>query len=185
MNQPYEKLALRTNAPVDAARSRITINSLCLLHQTASSTLLAALDADNLKRHLFYGKGEVPIFAESYAACLVEKLKASGRNRAFTFTDQEINLLHSALGQVTESAEFLESVVKTLLDDKPLDKVNLIEELGDEQFYHAVACEALGVSFEEVQAKNIEKLRKRYPEGFSEHSAINRDIDSERVVLEK
>ena len=182
MHPPYEKLALRTNAPVDAARSRLSINALCLLHQTASSTLLAALDADNLKRHLFYGKGEIPIFAESYVACLVEKLKANGRNSPFT--DQEINLLHSALGQVTESAEFLESVIETLLEGKPLDKVNLAEEIGDSQWYHAIAADALGTTFDIIQDLNIKKLQKRYPEKFCEEKAVNRDLDTERRTLE-
>ena len=184
MNQPYEKLALRTNAPVDAARSRITINSLCLLHQTVGHTLLGAIDADNLKRHLFYGKGEIPSFHQSYRDALDEKLNVSGRNSPYTFTDQEINLLHSALGQVTESAEFLESVIKTLLEGKSLDKVNLAEEIGDSQWYHAIAADALGTTFDIIQDLNIKKLQKRYPDKFCEEKAVERDLDAERRILE-
>jgi NTP pyrophosphatase (non-canonical NTP hydrolase) len=42
----------------------------------------------------------------------------------------------------------------------------LIKELGDTMWYVAQACIALDVSFDEVIQTNIDKLMKRYPDGF-------------------
>lgn len=41
-----------------------------------------------------------------------------------------------------------------------------------------------GADFSVVAKKNIEKLRKRYDEKFSEEAAVKRDLDAEREVLE-
>ena len=40
------------------------------------------------------------------------------------------------------------------------------------------------LNFEELLFKNIEKLRIRFPEGFSEERALNRDLNKERESLE-
>jgi NTP pyrophosphatase (non-canonical NTP hydrolase) len=99
--------------------------------------------------------------------------------------DVDVNrLLHASMGLVTESAEFLDAMKKFIYYGKELDKINLIEELGDVFFYMSMACSVLGVSIEEVSQTNIKKLKKRYPVGFTEDSAINRDVESERKVLE-
>lgn len=47
------------------------------------------------------------------------------------------------------------------------------------------ACALLGLNFMEILNTNIEKLKKRYPEKFTEEGAINRDLDSERATLEE
>lgn len=47
------------------------------------------------------------------------------------------------------------------------------------------ACDLLGLNFMEILNTNIEKLKKRYPEKFTEEDAINRDLDSERATLEE
>lgn len=94
-------------------------------------------------------------------------------------------LLHAGIGLATESAEFLDQLKKHVFYGKPLDKVNLAEEIGDLQWYMAVACDALGVTMEELQERNIEKLTARYPEKFTMEAAENRDLDAERAILEK
>lgn len=93
-------------------------------------------------------------------------------------------LLHAALGMVTEAGEFADAIKKNLFYGKDVDLTNLIEELGDMFWYIAIACDALEVSFEEVQRINIEKLKKRYPKKFTQDKAINRDLEAERKVLE-
>ena len=40
------------------------------------------------------------------------------------------------------------------------------DELGDVLWYLAVAAKAAGLTLDEVAAKNVDKLRARYPEGF-------------------
>ena len=91
---------------------------------------------------------------------------------------------HGSMGLITEAAEIMDAIKKTKIYGKPFDKVNIIEEVGDCMFYLAIICDELGVSFEEVWDKNIAKLTKRYPEKFTEHNALHRDLDGERKILE-
>lgn len=95
-----------------------------------------------------------------------------------------VRLIHGAMGMATESAEIVDQLKKHVFYGKALDKVNLVEELGDLLFYVAITCDALGVSFEEVMQKNSAKLRARYGEKFSSDAAINRDLVKERSILE-
>ena len=72
-----------------------------------------------------------------------------------------------------------------LIGAKPLDNVNLLEELGDQTWYIALALRYLESNFGEIFDGNIAKLRKRFPDKFTEAAAINRDLDGERAVLEQ
>jgi NTP pyrophosphatase (non-canonical NTP hydrolase) len=96
----------------------------------------------------------------------------------------KIDLLHAAIGMQTESAEFSDMLKKHLFYGKPLDVVNLTEELGDQMWYIAMALRALGTDFETVMERNISKLRVRYPDKFTEDLAENRDLCKERGILE-
>ena len=86
-------------------------------------------------------------------------------------------LLTAGVGINAEAGEFLEIVKKMIFQGKPWDEANrehLIIELGDVIWYAANACMALGISFEDVVARNVTKLEKRYPGGqfdvyYSEH----------------
>ena len=86
-------------------------------------------------------------------------------------------LLTAGVGLNAEAGEFLEIVKKMIFQGKPWDEANrdhLIIELGDVIWYAANACMALDISFEEVVARNVTKLEKRYPGGqfdvyYSEH----------------
>lgn len=97
---------------------------------------------------------------------------------------ENIRLLHAAIGLCTESGEVQDALKKHLFYGKPLDKVNLSEELGDIFWYIAILSDALGVSFDEIQEKNIAKLKARYGDKFTEAAALNRDLDTERKILE-
>jgi NTP pyrophosphatase (non-canonical NTP hydrolase) len=93
-------------------------------------------------------------------------------------------LMHASMGMVTEAGEFIDALKKHTIYGKPIDRVNLVEEIGDLFWYQALACRALGVSFEEVMERNIAKLRKRFPEKFTAELALSRDLDAERAALE-
>lgn len=95
------------------------------------------------------------------------------------------DLLHGAIGLATEAGELLDAIKRALFYGGELDRTNLIEELGDLEWYMAVIRDALDVEQSEVQRINIEKLRARYPEKFSKDDALNRDLDQERAILEK
>lgn len=98
---------------------------------------------------------------------------------------ESIRLLHAAIGLATESGEIQDQLKKAIFYGKPLDKVNLAEELGDVFWYMAIMSDALQVSFAEIMAKNIAKLKARYGDKFTENAALHRDIPAERAILEK
>lgn len=94
------------------------------------------------------------------------------------------DLMHAAIGLATESGELLDAIKKCVFYGKPLDVVNVKEELGDLLWYLAVACHATGTTIDEVGSLNIAKLKARYPDRFTEAEANERDTDHEREVLE-
>jgi NTP pyrophosphatase (non-canonical NTP hydrolase) len=88
--------------------------------------------------------------------------------------EQRERLLNAALGLCGEAGEFADSLKKAEFHSHPLDVAELRKELGDVLWYAALACDALGLSMGEVMAENIEKLRRRYPEGFSSERSLQR-----------
>lgn len=94
-------------------------------------------------------------------------------------------LLHAGIGLATEAGEFLDALKKHVFYGKELDKVNLSEEMGDIFWYCAIIADQLGVDFAEVMDVNIAKLKARYGEKFTEQGAQERDLDSERKILEQ
>jgi NTP pyrophosphatase (non-canonical NTP hydrolase) len=96
---------------------------------------------------------------------------------------QSLDLLHACMGLSTEAGEFQDAIKKHIFYGKDLDKINLKEELGDILWYCAIALSALNTDFESVMGKNIDKLKARYPEKFTEDLAINRDVKKERKII--
>ena len=94
------------------------------------------------------------------------------------------DLLHAGLGMATEAAEFLDVLKKEHAYGKIMDRVNLVEEVGDLLWYCALACRALDIDLQAVANTNIEKLRVRYPEKYTDAQAITRNIPAERSLLE-
>lgn len=92
-------------------------------------------------------------------------------------------LLHAVLGFTTESIEMVEAIYKQLHGDE-LDRVNMAEEIGDLEWYKAIALDELGADEAVIRERNIAKLRQRFPDRFSAEKAINRDVAAERVILE-
>ena len=90
-------------------------------------------------------------------------------------------LATAAVGISAEGGEFMEIVKKMVFQGKPWNADNrehLIIELGDVLWYVAQACMALEVSFDDVVATNVEKLKKRYPGGeFDVYHSENRAAD--------
>lgn len=89
-------------------------------------------------------------------------------------------LLHAAVGLAGETGELIDAVKKAWAYGKPLDRENVIEELGDVAFYLVAACNTVGITLREVIAANVDKLLKRYPNGiYSDQAAIARADKSE------
>lgn len=97
---------------------------------------------------------------------------------------QKIDILHGAMGLATEAGELLDAVKKMLFYGRTLDTTNIFEELGDIEWYMALIRETFGWTQEMVQERNIAKLKARYPEKFTTERALERDLDTERNILE-
>lgn len=80
-------------------------------------------------------------------------------------------LLHAAVGIAGEAGELLDAIKKHWVYNKPLDRENLVEEIGDLLFYAQAMCGVLGISMAEAIAANKAKLSKRYPNGYSDAAA--------------
>lgn len=91
-------------------------------------------------------------------------------------------LMNAVMGLNGEAGEVIDHVKKVCFQGHELDRLHLIEELGDVAWYLAVCCEAIDTSLEEVLQNNIDKLRKRYPDGFDKSRSINREEHTEDVT---
>ena len=94
------------------------------------------------------------------------------------------NLLHAAMGISTEAGELMDQFKRHIFYGKELDVVNIKEEMGDLMWYMAILMRELDLNFEEILQLNIDKLRARFPQKFTEEDALNRNLDKERSILE-
>lgn len=93
---------------------------------------------------------------------MVRRLVKPGDEIRATLTPAKCHLLHMAIGISGEAGELLDTVKKHVIYNKELDENNLIEELGDLEFYMQGMREALEVSRKETLRANYVKLGVRY-----------------------
>ena len=83
-------------------------------------------------------------------------------------------LINGVMGLCGESGEAIDIVKKWLAQGHELDREKLAKELGDIAWYLAETAWALDIPLEDILRGNIEKLKRRYPEGFSAERSVNR-----------
>jgi len=88
--------------------------------------------------------------------------------------DKKEVLINSVMGLCGESGEAIDIVKKWLMQGHELDKAHLVKELGDVAWYLAEAATALDVPLEAVFQGNLDKLRRRFPNGFDTEASVNR-----------
>ena len=97
---------------------------------------------------------------------------------AMTTLNPELNkkdvLINSVMGLCGESGEAIDIVKKWLAQGHELDKERLKKELGDIAWYLAEAATVLDFTLEEILQENIDKLKKRYPDGFKVKKSVER-----------
>lgn len=93
----------------------------------------------------------------------------------FAISDNQIMIVWCAVGLAGETGEVLEHVKKGIFHQHGLDREKMRKELGDVLWYVAGLCSTLGLDLGDVMGANIEKLRTRYPDGYS-------SADSQRRV---
>jgi NTP pyrophosphatase (non-canonical NTP hydrolase) len=96
---------------------------------------------------------------------MVTTLVKSGEDILAELTPKKANLWHAATGIVGEAGELIDAVKKHVIYNKPIDIQNVIEELGDLEFYMEQIRQGLDITRDETLEANIAKLAKRY-EGF-------------------
>lgn len=83
-------------------------------------------------------------------------------------------LLNGLMGLSGEAGEAIDILKKNLFHGHELDKEHLAKELGDVAWYLAVSADALGYNLETILQMNVDKLMKRYPEGFDVEKSKHR-----------
>lgn len=96
---------------------------------------------------------------------------ASGMNKEYPM------ILNGVLGLTGESGECADMVKKHLFQGHDLDKEHLAKELGDVAWYVAVSAHAIGYDLETILQMNVDKLRRRYPDGFDAEKSLHRQED--------
>ena len=88
--------------------------------------------------------------------------------------DKREVLINSVMGLCGEAGEAIDIVKKWLMQGHELDKEHLIKELGDVAWYLAEAVTALDVPLEAVFQGNLDKVRRRFPNGFDTGASVKR-----------
>ncbi|HQR07023.1 MAG TPA: nucleoside triphosphate pyrophosphohydrolase family protein [Gemmatales bacterium] len=83
-------------------------------------------------------------------------------------------LAWNALGLTGEAGEVADEIKKVIGHGHELNKDKLKKELGDVLWYIAALCNDLGLAMGDVAQANIDKLKERYPDGFSQEKSKNR-----------
>lgn len=84
-------------------------------------------------------------------------------------------IINACMGLAGEVGELNDILKKHIFHEKPLDLIHVKKELGDICWYIAEMCDAYGWELEEVMRLNVEKLQKRFPDGFDVERANNRE----------
>lgn len=93
----------------------------------------------------------------------------------FKPASEQVMALHSAIGVAGEAGELADAIKKEYIYGKPRDLDNIIEELGDLEWYMQSVRNHYGVSRKHVLQCNADKLSKRYVSlRYSDAAAIDR-----------
>lgn len=96
---------------------------------------------------------------------MVTALSKPGAVIVSELTPADAELIHMAMGVSGEAGELLDAIKKATIYRKPMDMENVIEELGDLEFFMERIRQMVGVTREQTIQANIEKLGKRYSQG--------------------
>ena len=83
-------------------------------------------------------------------------------------------LLNGVMGLAGESGECVDMMKNHLFQGHELDKEHIAKELGDVAWYIALSAYAMGYDLETILQMNVDKLRKRYPNGFEAERSLHR-----------
>lgn len=175
----FQKDAVKTESRVDAVEVDLEYLAAVLQIFIASGNLL-----DQLKKNIFYNK---PIDADRRATLVKNIIEALDTKELFKedptankeIMDVNARIFHAMIGVATESTELMEN-----LTVGKVDVINMLEEMTDINWYQAIAIDEVHADWDQMLATVIAKLKARYPDKYTSDSAINRDLDNERQILD-
>ena len=104
---------------------------------------------------------------------LNEYQKLASRTSNPNLTNQDL-IENGVMGLCGEAGECIDIVKKAMFQGHVLDRDKLVDELGDTLWYAAQLATSLGVTLEAVAQHNVDKLMKRYPDGFDSERSVHR-----------
>jgi hypothetical protein len=141
-----------------------------------------AEDLNLIKKLLFRGKTRndlnFPPVIKPTLHDLIEGLSAIN-----AWSPADIDVLHGAVGVITEAGEVAEYLLK-FLEGNGFDRVNVMEEAGDVSWYVVRSLRGIGLTLDQSNRANIDKLRGRHGEAFDVFRDANRDLQAEHSKLE-
>ena len=141
-----------------------------------------ANDLNVIKKLLFRGKTRDEMnFGPAEKPTLNELIEGLSAINAWSPAD--IDVLHGAIGIITEAGEIAEYLLKWA-EGNPFDRVNVLEESGDVSWYVVRTLRGIGVSLDDSNRANIDKLRGRHGAAFDVFRDANRDLNAEQSKLE-
>lgn len=105
---------------------------------------------------------------------MVNELRKSGTDVLNDLTPARVDLWHAATGVATEAGELLDCVKKIVIYNKTGMRDNLVEEMGDIEFYMQQIRRTFGIDRQETLDANMAKLGIRYANGYSDQAAQKR-----------
>lgn len=182
----YVQDAIRTESRIEGIHTnRYALTGLLKLH-IATGNLL-----DMIKKNVFYNKPINVYEWDKHLAIiksLPDKQDITSASQEHKCVQAAINidprLFHAIIGIATESTELLEAILKALDNDTDIDHVNVREEFFDVMWYLLIGHDTINKNIDDTLQMGFDKLRKRYPDKFTNESAINRDTQAERDILE-
>lgn len=91
-------------------------------------------------------------------------------NRGLTVAEMNLHALHGLAGEVGE----IHSMFQKQYQGHEISTDSLKKEIGDLLWFIAELCTVNEMSMDDVAQANIDKLRKRYPEGFDAERSVHR-----------
>lgn len=91
----------------------------------------------------------------------------------------EMVLVNAAMGLCGESGEVADHLKKHLFQGHELNVKHLSKEVGDILWYCALFAEAAGISLGEIAQANVDKLKARYPDGFTVERSLHRTAEDD------
>ena len=107
---------------------------------------------------------------------MVTLLAKPGEDILATLTPEKCHLWHMGTGVVGEAGELIDAIKRYVIYNKDIDRENVIEELGDLEFFIEGVRQSTNITRAETLEHNYHKLMtKRYPNGYSDAAAQARN----------